>query len=1008
MANQTIYTFGGTVQAGNGIYIPRRVDDELLQLCRQSEFAFVLSSRQVGKSSLMVRTAQQLENEGIRSAIIDLSSIGAHVSQDEWYVGILHEISNTINFETNIFTWWNEHKQLGPAQRLTIFFREVLLKEIKEHVVLFFDEIDSTLSLPFSSDDFFAAVRAAYNTRSTIADFKRLSFVMIGVATPSDLISDSNRTPFNIGHRVDLTDFSLEEALPLASELGAQTLAWVFHWTGGHPYLTQRLCAHLSTSKVKLTEEVVGEVVRHLFEGEQGWQDTNLQFVRDKLIEPSPYLSRMLKTYKDIRTGTRVTDDERSIIKSRLKISGVVRSHNGFLLPRNRIYKNIFSTTWAQENIPRNWQKVALISISTAFVLLLFSILAIFINDYQISKRIPTYVGEFVSATSPAQRLSKLSAIYQEKSILSSMDSNLIASQLFYSLSSAEEQLDIFKAYEINRNPDLQNDLVVVISHLSITVANISPEGDNTELLQIMHDSLRNVSENQFARNLENEIADWLDGRKSASIGDYEAALVSYNKALSLNSINHAVLYERAKVYVALGQYANALQDLDNTLGFAKKSAPDITTSTPITDLPPVSLTSGTNEVLVVESGTPPFGEATLPSEAGLTPTESIPPPILLVQTPTPPIPLPIYFFNKKFESNFTTLIDVVNAVKLLIEKNPQLQEFFQSSAENLYTNLQSYNLVSKTFQTISCTPDSPEANVYKAEPEKLAITIFEYLYPPTATPASPDGTVIALPTPPSDQQIRLARYEAFQYLTKQTKRWSTIETVKLDDLNEMQITVTFIHPELLQAIFLNEVLKDRFLTSGFEDQLKIVLDSIAAREELLFLVTVTATSNNNPTSIPRMIEIPIKQMVLKNAGNLETTPVHDDHNLEQPINSSLGAVFGFIAYPLGLLDSNGCVWTLDPKYNTNIVITLPDIKIDNVSSSKYTWTIPYKSLIDPSPPVTPQFAAPTEFALDRVWPSSKPPYPLPSFILSAGTDSNAYWEEFAKFIWSQVTLGNY
>ena len=309
---------------------------------------------------------------------------------------------------------------------------------------------------------------------------------------------------------------------------------------------------------------------------------------------------------------------------------------------------------------------------------------------------------------------------------------------------------------------------------------------------------------------------------------------------------------------------------------------------------------------------------------------------------------------------------------------------------------------------SIPCTPDSPEANVYRAEPEKLATTIFEYLYPPTATPASPDGTVVALPAPPSDQQIRLARYEAFQYLTKQTKRWSTIETVKLDDLNEMQIAVTFIHPELLQAVFLNEVLKDRFLTSDFEGQLKNVLDIIASREELLFLVTVTATSNNNPTSIPRMIEIPIKQMVLKNAGNLETTPVHDDHNLEQPINSSLDAVFGYIAYPLGLLDSNGCIWTLDPKYDTNIVITLSDIKIDNASSRKYTWTIPYKSLIDSSPPVTPQYAAPTEFALDRAMPSVKPPFPMPSFILSAGTDSNVYWEEFAKFVWSQITLGNY
>src|SRR5688572_17893078 len=65
MTKQTIYTVGGTVQAGGGIYIKRKADDELLELCRQGEFAFILSSRQVGKSSLMVRTAQQLEKENI-------------------------------------------------------------------------------------------------------------------------------------------------------------------------------------------------------------------------------------------------------------------------------------------------------------------------------------------------------------------------------------------------------------------------------------------------------------------------------------------------------------------------------------------------------------------------------------------------------------------------------------------------------------------------------------------------------------------------------------------------------------------------------------------------------------------------------------------------------------------------------------------------------------------------------------------------------------------------------
>ncbi len=355
MAESTLYTVGGTVQAGGGLYIKRKADDELLGLCRKGEWASVLSSRQVGKSSLMVRTAQQLEKENICSVIIDLSAIGVNISSDQWYLGILNEIVNGLRLEANIFEWWEEHKKLGPTQRLTNFFRDVLLKEIKDRTVLFFDEIDSTLSMPFSRDDFFAALRAIYNARSTTPDFMRLSFVLIGVATPSDLIMDRKRTPYNIGRQVELTDFTIEEAQPLAAGLGINgkvVLAWIFEWTGGHPYLTQLICAYMAKSGESFAKEAVCDVVGLLFDGEQGRQDNNLRFVRDMLTKRAPNVERVLKTYKDIRSGKSVLDDERSVVKAHLKISGVVRRQDGLLVPRNRIYENAFDLNWTRENIP--------------------------------------------------------------------------------------------------------------------------------------------------------------------------------------------------------------------------------------------------------------------------------------------------------------------------------------------------------------------------------------------------------------------------------------------------------------------------------------------------------------------------------------------------------------------------------------------------------------------------------------------------------------------------------
>src|SRR5204862_934436 len=119
-------------------------------------------------------------------------------------------------------------------------------------VVIFVDEIDAVRSLPFSTDELFAAIRECYNRRTEDAELARLTFCLLGVSTPSDLIRDTRTTPFNIGRRIELNDFTDTEAMPLAKGLGhghgnsEVLLERILHWTGGHPYLTQRLCLALA------------------------------------------------------------------------------------------------------------------------------------------------------------------------------------------------------------------------------------------------------------------------------------------------------------------------------------------------------------------------------------------------------------------------------------------------------------------------------------------------------------------------------------------------------------------------------------------------------------------------------------------------------------------------------------------------------------------------------------------------------------------------------------------
>ena len=384
----TIFTVGGTIQAGWGLYLARKVDEELLQLCRAGTFAFVLTARQMGKSSLMVRTAERLAAEGTYSVIIDLNQLGVQLTPEAWYLGLLTRVEESLDLDTDVFDWWDKHARVSLAQRLIQFFEKVVLEEVEGRVVVFIDEIDTTLSLPFT-DDFYAAVRYLYNARAQVPAFERLSFVMIGVATPSDLISDPKRTPFNIGQRVEAAYFTGEEALPLAAgfalpeEEARQVLGWVLKWTSGHPFLTQRLCQVIAREhRDGWTEADVDRVVAETFFGEKSEQDSNLLFVRDMLTRRAPDLMAVLTTYRQIRLGRRpVRDNAQLLVKSHLKLSGIVHRREGVLRLSNAIYAQVFDGRWLKEHWPEHWIKriPRAVVASVGAVLVLLAVITLFL-----------------------------------------------------------------------------------------------------------------------------------------------------------------------------------------------------------------------------------------------------------------------------------------------------------------------------------------------------------------------------------------------------------------------------------------------------------------------------------------------------------------------------------------------------------------------------------------------------------------------------------------------------
>ena len=359
------FVAGGTVQAGGGIYLERHADTELLEHCRAGDFTYVLTSRQMGKSSLMIRAAERLAAEGTLPVIIDLTEFGAQTTAEQWYKGFLLAVQDQLGLETPAAQWWDGQAHHTFAHRFTRYLREVALTQRPERLVVFVDEIDTTLGVDFT-DDFFAAIRFLYQNRAADPELHRLSFVLIGVATPGDLIKDTARTPFNIGHRIELTDFTLDEARVLARHLGVpgtagdELIAWILRWTGGHPYLTLRALRSLAEYPPPAwTVAEIDERIRGLFLRTGAESDSNLQFVRDMLTRKAFDREAVLRTYAAIRQGEPVQDKELDQVISWLKLSGVVASRGGRLHVRNAIYDHVFDERWARDHLRLNvnWRK---------------------------------------------------------------------------------------------------------------------------------------------------------------------------------------------------------------------------------------------------------------------------------------------------------------------------------------------------------------------------------------------------------------------------------------------------------------------------------------------------------------------------------------------------------------------------------------------------------------------------------------------------------------------------
>ena len=235
---------GGTIKLGDRFYVERDSDIKLKRsIVKNGETVTIRASRQTGKSSLLARGIHHAHPTA-NIVYIDLQSVEheAFESADQFLNYFARTITRKLRLDTTVVNKiWQD--ALGPQDKLVKVMEEYILPTSGQQIILAMDEADRLLTVPFHSD-FFALMRSWHNHRAIDPLWNTLNLAMVIATEPYLLISNPNQSPFNVGVKLNLEDFSREQVEDLnhrhRDPVQEKDMESFFDLLTGHPYLTRK------------------------------------------------------------------------------------------------------------------------------------------------------------------------------------------------------------------------------------------------------------------------------------------------------------------------------------------------------------------------------------------------------------------------------------------------------------------------------------------------------------------------------------------------------------------------------------------------------------------------------------------------------------------------------------------------------------------------------------------------------------------------------------------------
>ncbi len=304
------------------LYVKRHADRQLKSIIDEMERpGYVLVAHEMGKTNLLLNAKREFENAERLFAYVDLSN--PFDEERDCYQNIIdliiepkEDLSNKVSSEICSL----RNRKLPPHKEYLKSLR-IILKKIKGTLIILLDEIDALKNF-YYSDHIFAQIRSNYFFRTNFPELKKVTYVLSGVIEPSDLIKDRNKSPFNIGEKIYLNDFSYDEHLEFIEksrlQLAENLIKGIFYWTKGNPLLTYDICSEIEDSyrgnniiNNQLLEKLIVEKYLSTYD------IPPISYIRELVSKDNEIRSAVLK----LQYGDANISDE---VKRKLYLSGII------------------------------------------------------------------------------------------------------------------------------------------------------------------------------------------------------------------------------------------------------------------------------------------------------------------------------------------------------------------------------------------------------------------------------------------------------------------------------------------------------------------------------------------------------------------------------------------------------------------------------------------------------------------------------------------------------------